>query len=418
MTRPSIRPKPRPPAKDNASAAASSSSAQDKEADDALLSDLLNAGKRFRKGKLRQVDPRRVRRSRFANRAMEEVGSPQFQMLADLVRQSGTNLVPAVVDELAASDCSDSHDFELVYGHRRHQVCLAEGLLLTVIVVPPLDNVERAFLMSNENEGRVAPCPLDMGLWLSTLLESGRFASQAALARTTSIKPASVTNLLKLARLPQEVIAAFSDRSELAHRHALPLEQAASDDLAGLVHRAKAIAALRASTSVRIGKQRVFGMLVGSISIDATALEAAASRSSVSTVDTGEEPSLHASEVNSNHISQGDSVDASVMPSVDEAQARTQVEDYDGAEDKPVEPASPRQNVQRLNRALPLVTDCGNEPGQVFTNDEGDTFIRLPFALDERDLDWFAENLGKLMNDAPFLHKIRRGEEGEEAHHG
>lgn len=192
------------------------STTEDGEADTALSLTLLDAGKRVLKGKLRQIDPRRIRRSRFANRAIEDIHSDHYQSLLELLRHSGTNIVPALVDEIAPSDASDAsnasetaggHAYELVYGHRRHQVCLAEGLPLTVIVVPSLDDVERTFLMAQENEGRVAPCPLDMGVWLATLLQSGGFATQAALATATSIKPASVTNLLKLARLPAEVVA-------------------------------------------------------------------------------------------------------------------------------------------------------------------------------------------------------------------
>ncbi len=104
----------------------------DDEADNTVALNLLNAGKRLLKGKLRQIDPRHIRRSRLANRAIEDVNSIHYQSLLELITHSGTNIVPALADEIAPSDASGEHEYELVYGHRRHQVCLAEELPFTI----------------------------------------------------------------------------------------------------------------------------------------------------------------------------------------------------------------------------------------------------------------------------------------------
>ena len=367
-------------------------------ADATLTLNLLTSGKRVFKGKLRQVDPSSVRRSRFANRAVQDVSSAYHQQLAELMKQSGTNAVPALAQELEVTDEAGMR-LELVYGHRRHQVCLSEALPFTVIVVPALSDVERTFLMSSENEGRISPCPLDLGVWLSGLLEEGSFVSQAALARTVNIKPASVTNLLKLARLPAQVVAAFNDRSELAHRHAVPLDQAATEDLEGLISRAEAIATLRASLDAPIHKKQIVAMLTGNLPIEAEALKTGSTPSSthiVSTVLYADEPPAGFKE-------------EKPSPMHHEVQADASEEAFE---------ASPRQNVKRFNAPLPLVTDCGKAPGQVFTDDDGDTFIRLPFDLDADDLDWFATTLGELLTHAPFLHKTRLLEEHREIDHG
>ena len=362
-------------------------------ADAAMTLNFLTAGKRLFKGKLRQVDPISVRRSRYANRAIQDVSSTDHQQLVELMKQSGTNAVPALAQELEVPDEAGMR-LELVYGHRRHQVCLSESLPFTVLVVPPLSDVERTFLMSTENEGRIPPCPLDVGLWLAGLLEDGHFVSQAALARTVHIKPASVTTLLKLARLPARVVAAFNDRSELAHRHALPLDQAATDDLEGLINRAEAIATLRASFGAKIHKKLVLAMLTGTLPIEAEALRTESSPSStdadtVATVVGPDEPSPESKEVMPNPLHHEVQADAPL--------------DAHGQ--------SPSRNVKRFNAALPLVTGSGTEPGQVFTDDDGDTFIRMPFELDAKDLDWFAMTLGALLTNAPFLHKVRPPEE-------
>lgn len=366
--------------------------------DATLTLNLLTSGKRVFKGKLRQIDPSSVRRSRFANRAVQDVSSAYHQQLAELMKQSGTNAVPALAQELEVPDEAGMR-LELVYGHRRHQVCLSEALPFTVIVVPALSDVERTFLMSSENEGRISPCPLDLGVWLSGLLEDGSFVSQAALARTVNIKPASVTNLLKLARLPAKVVAAFNDRSELAHRHAVPLDQAASEDLEGLISRAEAIATLRASLGARIHKKRIVAMLTGTLPIEAEAVKTGSTPSSTHTV----------AKVVGAYELPAESKEATPSPLHHEVQADAPEEAFE---------ASPRQNVKRFNAPLPLVTDCGKAPGQVFTDDEGDTFIRMPFELDADDLDWFATTLGELLTHAPFLHKTRPPEEHGEIDHG
>ena len=367
-------------------------------ADATLTLNLLTSSKRVFKGKLRQVDPNSVRRSRFANRAIQDVSSADHLQLVELMKQSGTNAIPALAQELVIPDEAGMR-LELVYGHRRHQVCLAEALPFTVIVVPALSDLERTFLMSSENEGRISPCPLDLGVWLSSLLEDGSIVSQAALARIVHIKPASVTNLLKLARLPAQVVAAFNDRSELAHRHALPLDQAAMEDLEGLINRAEAIATLRTSLGAKIHKQRILAMLTGTLPIEAESLKTQSLPSQTNTVDTvfgAEEPPAKSKE-------------ATPSPLHHDVQTDALKEAFD---------ASPRRNVKRFNAPLPLVTECGNEPGQVFTDDDGDTFIRMPFELNAQDLDWLARTLGELLTHAPFLHKARPLEEHGEIDHG
>lgn len=254
---------------------------QDQKTDDeqtyeSLSLDLLNAGGRVVKGKLRKVDPRKVRRSRMANRSIENEDSADFRRLAELIRQAGTNSVPALVHEVDSAEDQSDYSYELVYGHRRHQVCLSETLPFTTIVLPQLNDVERTFLMANENEGRVSPCPMDMAVWLLQLTTEGRFKNQASLAQATGIKPASVTNLLKLARLPAEVIAAFPRRSDIGHRHALPLEQAAKDDLNGLIKRAHEIATLRAANDIKLNKLQVMAMLTGTLPFISTAMNSGA----------------------------------------------------------------------------------------------------------------------------------------------
>ena len=62
--------------------------------DESFSSDLLNAGGRVVKGKLRKIDPNKVRLSRIANRSIDEEPPSHLKRLAELMRQAGTNTVP------------------------------------------------------------------------------------------------------------------------------------------------------------------------------------------------------------------------------------------------------------------------------------------------------------------------------------
>ena len=141
-------------------------------------------------------------------------------------------------------------------------------------------------------------------------------------------------------------------------------------------------------------------MLLGAISIDAAALSTEPPRSPTSVVDAAEavktteavdEPSLEFPDVSVKEAAEA------LLP------------------DEAITTAAPAtRGVKRFNKTLPLITDQGDEPGQVFIDEEGDTFIRLPFTLNDVDLDWFAVNVGQLLTNAPFLHKVRRdAERGE-----
>lgn len=359
--------------------------------DESFSSDLLNAGGRVVKGKLRKIDPTKVRRSRIANRSIDEEPPSHFIRLAELMRQAGTNTVPALVHELATTEAEADHLYELVYGHRRHQVCLSESLPFTAIVVPHLDDVERAFLMAHENEGRLAPCPMDIAAWLHQLSNEGNFKNQATLAQATNIKPASVTNLLKLARLPAEVIAAFSSRSDIGHRHALPLEKAWKVDPVGIVERAKEITSLSLITGTKISKQRVFAMLTGKISIG---LDASRSEHSESALNRGIVEVDQIAHQNSNEFDvfrNRDSKDGTLDP-------------------LPRDPvlSSEARFIQRFNKELPLVTKGGVDAGKVLASPTENTLIQLRLSLDDRELDWLATNLGDFLSGAPFLQRAER----------
>jgi ParB/RepB/Spo0J family partition protein len=360
--------------------------------DTSISSDLLNAGGRVVKGKLRKVDPRKVRRSRMANRSIDDEPSSKLLRLTELMRQAGTNTVPALVQELASPDGDSEYLYELVYGHRRHHVCLSESLPFTTIVVPQLEDVERTFLMAHENEGRVPPCPMDMAIWLLQLATEGQFKNQAALAQATGIKPASVTNLLKLARLPAEVVAAFPKRSDIGHRHALPLEQAAKEDLNGLIKRAQKIATLKADNDIKLNKLLVMSMLTGALPINAAAVKSGTDNSTKNDEGVLAETAVKRKDDEHTSVSNRDSLEATQnvathhppMPLIDLL-------------------------VQRFNRELPLVTSDGEDAGQVFAAPAEDTVIRLPFSLNDAELDVLAVNVGKLLTGSTFLQRPRQG---------
>jgi hypothetical protein len=84
--------------------------ANDDDTDTSISSDLLNAGGRVVKGKLRKVDPRKVRRSRMANRSIDDEPSSKLLRLTELMRSSRNLLPRTVTRSICTNWCTATAD--------------------------------------------------------------------------------------------------------------------------------------------------------------------------------------------------------------------------------------------------------------------------------------------------------------------
>lgn len=107
-----------------------------------------------------------------------------------------------------------THDFELIYGSRRLFVACHLNVHL-LLEVRDLSDRDAAIALDIENRQRKAVSPYERGMTYAHWLREGVFSSQDQLARTLRISASQVSRLLRLARLPSVIVAAFASPLEI-----------------------------------------------------------------------------------------------------------------------------------------------------------------------------------------------------------
>ncbi|MEO8923209.1 MAG: ParB/RepB/Spo0J family partition protein [Caldimonas sp.] len=185
------------------------------------------------------LDPRRVRASRYANRHEASFSTAEFREFKADLMESGGNLVPVKVRPVEGARLGEP-DFELIYGHRRHRAALDEGLPLRAIV-QAVDDKKLFVDMDRENRGRASLSAWEQGLMYLKALNDGLFGNQKVLAAELGLSEAVVSRAISIGSLPQEIVASFSAPMVLSYRMGLQLVDAVAKDAAGVLHRAAEI---------------------------------------------------------------------------------------------------------------------------------------------------------------------------------
>ncbi|HEY6924153.1 MAG TPA: ParB/RepB/Spo0J family partition protein [Steroidobacteraceae bacterium] len=119
-------------------------------------------------------------------------------------------------------------DVELIYGTRRLFVARHVNKPL-LVELREISDREGLVAMDIENRQRVDISPYERGMSYARWLRDGHFQSQDDLARTLKISSSQVSRLLKLARMPSVLVAAFGTPMEICERWGLDLMQALED---------------------------------------------------------------------------------------------------------------------------------------------------------------------------------------------
>jgi len=189
----------------------------------------------------RQIDPKRISRSRWANRHELSFADAEFQQLKDELANAGGNVQPIKVRPAGRDEQGEL--YEVVFGHRRHQGCLELGLPVLALVENLSD--QGLFVdMDRENRARKSLSPFEQGKMYQRALDEGLFPSNRKLADAVGVDLSALGKALSLAKLPHQVVAAFSSPLEIQFRWAKPLADALDADPSGVVKRAEAIAKL------------------------------------------------------------------------------------------------------------------------------------------------------------------------------
>lgn len=203
------------------------------------------------------IDPVRIVPSRYANRHEMSFVGPEFAELKAQIQAAGRNVQPIKVRRAGAESGSEQR-YEIVFGHRRHRACMDLGIPVAAIV-EDLGDVELFAEMDRENRGRENLSAWEQGAMYKRALDLGLFASQRQLAAAIGAHSGNVSTAIQLASLPIEVVEAFASPLDLQFRWAAELKASADRDRAGLIDRARGIAAIEP----RPGPKEVLAKLIG-----------------------------------------------------------------------------------------------------------------------------------------------------------
>ena len=178
-----------------------------------------------------RLDPRRIHASAFANRHQKslEAADPQFIALKADIQRRG-QLDPIRVRPLSSDDGAN---YEIVYGHRRHAVCLAlnaeiEGgfPILALLDANAADAREHVLRMHSENFARSDLTPYEYGQMYASWLAAKCFKNQEEIAAAVGLDQSMISTYVRIYRLPAPVMAAFGDPRVISVRWARDLSAA------------------------------------------------------------------------------------------------------------------------------------------------------------------------------------------------
>ena len=188
-----------------------------------------------------QLDPAQLRPSRWTNRHETAYASAAFERFKDNIDLADGNGQPILVRRV-----DDGYD--IVCGHRRHRACQELGLpVFAVVFDEPLSDLELFLAMERENREREELSPCDQGRMYVRALDSGLFASQRKLAVAIGVSHTWVRKAIQIARLPAEVIEAFTDPTVIQPAHAEDIVAALAADAVAVIRRATELAATKRS---------------------------------------------------------------------------------------------------------------------------------------------------------------------------
>jgi ParB family chromosome partitioning protein len=219
---------------------------------------------------VRPIDPKLIRRSKWANRAEDEFNTDEYAELKAEIEQAGGNVQPILVrvsgDGKTISEMGlrygtapGTGHYEIVYGHRRHRACLELGLPVNAQIATDLDDRALFAAMDRENRSRKNLSPWEQGRMYQAALDEGLFSSLRKLCESVGADSSNATKFIRLAKLPAAVLNAFVSPLELQARWARPLSEAVEKDPDAVMRRAAKASEMKTS----VDAATIFAVLIG-----------------------------------------------------------------------------------------------------------------------------------------------------------
>jgi ParB family chromosome partitioning protein len=193
-----------------------------------------------------EVDPVAVVDSPWRDRHEENLADPAFvELQKSLVRNS--QLVPVGLRRRHGREDA----YEIVYGHRRVRAARALGMKVKAVMIE-VDDRALISAMLVENAARKDLSPVERGRAYRRILQAGLHDRQG-LAEILAVSPQQVSNLTKLAEIPDAVLELVGDWRGLSINEGQRLVAALAgcsglipDDLAERVRASRATPSVRA----------------------------------------------------------------------------------------------------------------------------------------------------------------------------
>jgi len=205
---------------------------------------------------VRKIDPHTVVASRWSNRHASSFSNAEFASLRKEIETAGGNIQPILVRPLQGGE----GQFEIVFGHRRHQACLQLSLPV-LAVIDEVSDRELFTAMDRENRARADLSPFEQGEMYRRALDEGLFPSLRMLAAEVGADPGNVSKAISIARLPPDVLAAFQTPTDIQYRWAQFIQKALDKDPDAVLKRAQKLA----SETIKPPSAEVLDVLIGQV---------------------------------------------------------------------------------------------------------------------------------------------------------
>ena len=172
--------------------------------------------------RLMQIDPNDCHLWKFADRPEGELGD--IQSLALSMKENGQQ-EPILIRPNAQKT---EHKYEVIFGNRRWRAAISEGLSLQAMFKSVTDQ-EAALFQKEENENRKDLSDYARAMSYKNQIESGVFKSERELSKLLHLSRQTLNDIMAYIRVPQHIINAIPNYSEISRATAVKLSALARD---------------------------------------------------------------------------------------------------------------------------------------------------------------------------------------------
>lgn len=187
----------------------------------------------------KRIDPKLIAASKWANRQPQSYEDKVFKDLCLEISNANGNIQPIKVRPVPGTAIES---YEIVFGHRRHRACLDLGIDV-LAVVEEINDAQLFAEMDRENRNRKDLRPYEQGVMYARALDEGLFPSLRKMSEALGVDASNASKAIALAKLPEQLIAAFASPLDLQQAWASDLASAVQKDPDGVLDRAAVLAA-------------------------------------------------------------------------------------------------------------------------------------------------------------------------------